>query len=44
VTLFDLPQTLPFAAAVAILPALATALIMMRRPDPAAGLRAAEAV
>jgi hypothetical protein len=44
VTLFDLSQTLPLAAAVAILPALATALIMIRRPDPAAGLRAAEAV
>jgi hypothetical protein len=44
VTLFDLPQTLSLAAAVAILPALATALIMIRRPDPAAGLRAAEAV
>ena len=42
-TLFDLPQTLPLAAAVAILPALATALIMIRRPDPAAALRAAEA-
>ena len=44
VTLFDLPQVLPLAAAVAILPALATALIMIRRPDPAAELRAAEAV
>ena len=44
VTLFDLPQTLPLAAAVAILPALATALIMIRRPDPAASLRTAEAV
>jgi hypothetical protein len=43
VTLFDLPQTLPLAAAVAILPALATALIMIRHPDPAAELRAAEA-
>jgi hypothetical protein len=42
-TLFDLPQTLPLAAAVAIIPALATALIMIRRPDPAAELRAAEA-
>jgi ABC-type antimicrobial peptide transport system permease subunit len=42
-TLFDLPQTLPLAAAVAIVPALATALIMIRRPDPAAELRAAEA-
>jgi ABC-type antimicrobial peptide transport system permease subunit len=43
VMLFDLPQTLPLAAAVAILPALATALVMLRRPDPAAELRAAEA-
>jgi ABC-type antimicrobial peptide transport system permease subunit len=43
VTLFDLPQTLPLAAAVAIVPALAAALMMIRRPDPAAGLRAAEA-
>jgi FtsX-like permease family len=41
--LFDLPQTLSLAAAVAILPALAAALIMIRRPDPAAELRAAEA-
>jgi hypothetical protein len=44
VTLFDLPQTLPLAVAVALLPALATALIMIGRPDPAAELRAAEAV
>jgi hypothetical protein len=43
VTLFDLPQTLPLAAAVAVIPALAAALIMIRRPDPAAELRAAEA-
>jgi hypothetical protein len=43
VTLFDLPQTLPLAATIAILPALAAALIMIRRPDPAAGLRTAEA-
>jgi FtsX-like permease family len=43
VTLSDLPQTLPLAAVVAALPALAAALIMIRRPDPAAGLRAAEA-
>jgi hypothetical protein len=43
VTLFDLPQTLPLAAAVALIPALAAALIMIRRPDPAAELRAAEA-
>jgi ABC-type antimicrobial peptide transport system permease subunit len=44
VTLFDLPQTLPVGAAVAILPALAAALVLVRRPDPAAELRAAEAV
>ena len=43
VTLFDLAQTLPLAAAVAVLPALAAALVMIRRPDPAAELRAAEA-
>jgi hypothetical protein len=44
VALFDLPQALPLAAAVAILPVLATALVMIRRPDPAAELRVAEAV
>jgi ABC-type antimicrobial peptide transport system permease subunit len=43
ITLFDLAQTLPLAAGVAIIPALATALTMIRRPDPAAELRAAEA-
>jgi len=43
VTLFDLPQTVPFAALVAIVPALAAALVVVRRPDPAAELRAAEA-
>jgi hypothetical protein len=43
VTLFDLPQTVPLAALVAIIPALAAALVMVRRPDPAAELRAAEA-
>jgi len=43
VTVFDLPQTVPFAAIVAIVPALAAALVVMRRPDPAAELRAAEA-
>jgi hypothetical protein len=42
-TLFDLPQTIPLAAAVAVLPALAAALVVFRRPDPAAELRAAEA-
>jgi ABC-type antimicrobial peptide transport system permease subunit len=43
VTLFDLPQTVPLALAVAVLPALAAALVVFRRPDPAAELRAAEA-
>jgi hypothetical protein len=43
ITLFDLPQTIPLAAAVAVLPALAAALVVFRRPDPAAELRAAEA-
>jgi ABC-type antimicrobial peptide transport system permease subunit len=43
VTLFDLPQTVPLAAAIAVLPALAAALVVFRRPDPAAELRAAEA-
>ena len=43
VTLFDLPQTIPLAVAVAVLPALAAALVVFRRPDPAAELRAAEA-
>ena len=41
--MFDLPQTIPLAAAVAVLPALAAALVVFRRPDPAAELRAAEA-
>ena len=43
VTLLDLPQTLPLAVVVAVLPALAAALVVFRRPDPAAELRAAEA-
>jgi hypothetical protein len=43
VTLFDLRQTLPLAVVVAIVPALAAALVVVRRPDPAAELRAAEA-
>jgi hypothetical protein len=43
VTLFDLPQTIPLAVAVAVLPALAAALVVFRRPDPAAELRATEA-
>jgi FtsX-like permease family len=43
VTLLDLPQVIPLAVAVALLPALAAALVVFRRPDPAAQLRAAEA-
>jgi predicted lysophospholipase L1 biosynthesis ABC-type transport system permease subunit len=43
VTLFDLSQTVPLAAAVAVLPALAAAFVAFRRPDPAAELRASEA-
>ena len=42
-TMFDLPQAVPLAAAAAVLPALAAALVIFRRPDPAAELRAAEA-
>lgn len=42
-TMFDLPQTIPLAVAVAVLPALAAALVVFRRPDPASELRAAEA-
>jgi ABC-type antimicrobial peptide transport system permease subunit len=43
VTLYDLPQAIPLALLVAILPAAAAALAVLRRPDPAAELRAAEA-
>jgi hypothetical protein len=43
VTLFDPARALTLAAIVAVLPALAAALVMIRRPDPAAELRAAEA-
>jgi ABC-type antimicrobial peptide transport system permease subunit len=43
VTLFDPAQTLPLAAVIAVLPALAAGLVLIRRPDPAAELRAAEA-
>jgi hypothetical protein len=42
-TLLDLAQTAPLAAAVAVVPALAAALVVFRRPDPATELRAAEA-
>ena len=43
VPVLDLPQTVPLAAAAAVLPALAAALVVFRRPDPAAELRTAEA-
>jgi predicted lysophospholipase L1 biosynthesis ABC-type transport system permease subunit len=39
---FDWAQTLPLALAVAALPVLVAALVIARRPDPAAQLRAAE--
>ena len=42
-TLFDLPQAAALAAVVAVLPALAAAFVVFRRPDPAAELRTAEA-
>jgi hypothetical protein len=41
---FGWSQTLPLALAVAVLPVLAAALTIARRPDAAAALRAAEAV
>jgi len=43
VTLYNLPQAIPLALVVAIVPAAAAALAVLRRPDPAAELRAAEA-
>lgn len=43
VTLLDLPQTAALAVFIAVVPALAAALVVVRRPDPAAELRAAEA-
>jgi hypothetical protein len=41
-TLYDLPQAIALALAVAILPVVVAALAATRRPDPAADLRAAE--
>jgi hypothetical protein len=41
-TLYDLPQAIALALAVAILPVVIAALAATRRPDPAADLRAAE--
>ena len=40
---YDLPQAVTLALAVAALPALSAALAALQRPDPAAELRAAEA-
>jgi len=40
---FGWPQTIALAVAVAVIPALAAAIAMARRPDAAAALRAAEA-
>jgi ABC-type antimicrobial peptide transport system permease subunit len=42
-TLYDLPQAVPLALLVAIVPAAAAAVAVLRRPDPAAELRTAEA-
>jgi hypothetical protein len=42
-TVLDLTQTVPLALVIAVLPAIAAGLTMIRRPDPAAALRAAEA-
>jgi hypothetical protein len=42
VTLYDLPQAIALALAVAVLPAVFAVLAATRRPDPAAELRAAE--
>jgi FtsX-like permease family len=44
VTLYDLPQAVSLALTVAVLPAVAAAVAAARRPDPAAELRAMEAV
>jgi hypothetical protein len=39
----DLSHSIPLAIAISVLPSLAAAAAMLRRPDPAAELRAAEA-
>ena len=38
----DLPQVVPLAAIIALLPVLIAAIVMIRRPDPAAELRASQ--
>jgi len=42
-TMFDLPQAISLAVAIAVLPVLVAAIAMSRRPDPAAELRASGA-
>jgi hypothetical protein len=42
-TILDLPQSVTLAVAVAVLPVLVAAVAMIRRPDPAAELRAGQA-
>jgi hypothetical protein len=42
-TLYDLPQVIPLALVLAVLPAVTAVLAATRRPDPAAELRAAAA-
>jgi hypothetical protein len=44
ITVDDLPLAIVFALAVAVLPAVVAVLAANRRPDPAAELRASEAV
>jgi hypothetical protein len=41
-TMLDLPQAVTLAVAVAVLPVLVAAAVMIRRPDPAAELRASQ--
>jgi ABC-type antimicrobial peptide transport system permease subunit len=42
-TMLDLPQAVALAVTVAVLPVLVAAITMIRRPDPAAELRASQA-
>lgn len=40
----DLSQSIPLAIAISVIPSLAAAIMTLRRPDPAAELRATEAI
>jgi ABC-type antimicrobial peptide transport system permease subunit len=40
--MLDLSQVVPLAAIIALLPVLIAAIVMIRRPDPAAELRASQ--